>query len=237
MKKNCISPTLYSKKKLEKHSLYCVAFAFQKEPMLSIEDLTTLTPNEKDLLRKHCELSGHMRRIRHLRTFLINEIHDKRAVLKRNKYKINPELETPYGKILFGGKKRVTGFDTFPCSYQGTLDSLVFRDFRNTAIENLLLSADPAICLTRFYYDESFPIKEFQSAAKFDDSEWALNDPSNDLNILHRFRDEFIAYMCHVEDVLARTPRQFQKSQQIHSFRTERRRYARVCGVLEAHNT
>jgi hypothetical protein len=205
--------------------------------MISIEDLTTLTPNEKDLLHKHCELAGQMRRIRHLRTFLVNEIHDKRAVLKRNKYKINSELETPYGKILFGGKKRINGFDTFPCAYQGTLDSLVFRDFRNTAIEKLLLSADPTICLTRFYYDTSFPIQEFQSAAKFDDSEWALNDPSNDLNILHRFRDEFIAYMCRVEDVLAHTPRQFQKSQQIHSFRTERRRYARVCGVLEAHNT
>ena len=146
--------------------------------MISIEDLTTLTPNEKDLLRKHCELAGHMRRIRHLRTFLVNEIHDKRAVLKRKKYKINAELEKPYGKILFGGKKRINGFDTFPCAYQGTLDSLVFRDFRNTAIENLLLSADPTICLTRFYYDASFPIKEFQSAAKFDDSEWALNDPA-----------------------------------------------------------
>ena len=166
------------KKKIQKNSHYYVAFAFHPERMISIEDLTTLTPNEKDLLRKHCELAGHMRRIRHLRTFLVNEIHDKRAVLKRKKYKINAELEKPYGKILFGGKKRINGFDTFPCAYQGTLDSLVFRDFRNTAIENLLLSADPTICLTRFYYDASFPIKEFQSAAKFDDSEWALNDPA-----------------------------------------------------------
>ena len=165
------------KKKIQKNSHYYVAFAFHPERMISIEYLTTLTTNEKDLLRKHCELAGHMRRIRHLRTFLVNEIHDKRAVLKRKKYKINAELEKPYGKILFGGKKRINGFDTFPCAYQGTLDSLVFRDFRNTAIENLLLSADPTICLTRFYYDASFPIKEFQSAAKFDDSEWALNDP------------------------------------------------------------
>ena len=206
--------------------------------MISIEDLTSLAPNEKDLLRKHCELAGHMRRIRHLRTFLTNEIHNKRAVLKRNKYKINSELEKPYGQILFGGRKRLNEmFNTFPCAYQGTLDSLLFRDFKHTAIEDLLLKADPAITLTSFYYDSSFPIKEFQSAAKFDDSEWALNDPSNDLKTLHRFRDEFIAFMRRVEAVLAQTPRQFQKSQQTHSLRTERRRYARVCGVLDAHGS
>jgi len=200
--------------------------------MLSIDNLTTLTPNEKDLLRKHCDLSGHMRRIRHLRTFLIDEIHNKRSVLKRNKYKINPELETPYGRILFGGKKHLHWFSTFPCAYQGTLDSLIFRDFRHTGIENLLLNSDPVIMLTSFYYHSSLPINEFQLAAKFDESEWALNDPANDLNILHRFRDEFIAFMCRVEDVLAQTPREFQKSQQTHSLKTERRRYARVCGVL-----
>ena len=198
--------------------------------MIPIANLTTLTPAEKELLRKHCELSGHMRRLKQLRTFLKDEIHNKRAVEKRMKFKIHPELKRPYDKIIFMGKKDLHSFQVFPCSYKGTLDSLLFNEFHHTNIENALTGAFLAEgyerpCLTRFYYAVDLPIQELQDAYKFDETEWSLGDPADDTTILNKFRDELLAYMRRVEEVLEQA---FQNTRDIRELRNERKRYARV---------
>ena len=206
--------------------------------MIPIANLTTLTPTEKEVLRKHCELSGGMHRLRKLRMFLGNEILEKRAVQKRIKFKIHQELRRPYDKIIFMGKKDIHSFQVFPCSYKGTLDSLLFNECHNTNIENALTAAVLAEgyerpCLTRFYYAVDLPIQELQNACKFDETEWSLGDPADDITILNKFRDELLAYMRRVEEVLEQTIPAFQNNRDIRELRKERRRYARVCGVLD----
>ena len=198
--------------------------------MLSIADLT-LTPTELTLIRKHCELAGSIHRMRRLRSFMKDEIHNKRAVFKRKKYKINPELQGPYDKIIFGGKRSFNGFDVFPCEYMGILDSLMFDEFRKTNIEQALGPGFPSI--TGVYYDSKFPIFELQSAREFDQTEWGLNNPADDLKTLERFRDEFIGLMLHVETVLADTAPEFRKRHRVHRLAKERQRYAKVVGVAD----
>jgi hypothetical protein len=201
--------------------------------MTSISDLTALTPSESALLKKHCELSGNIRRLVTLRTFLVNEIHEKRGVMKRKKYKIFPELERPYGQILFGGRKRTSFFDVFPCSYRGILDSLMFREFKHTNIEKVLLKAstDHFNLMELYYNQKNVHIKELHDAFKFDEEEWSLNDTTNDIVTLHRFRDEFLAYMRRVEEVLKETSAAFRKDNGTKRLTSERKRYAKVCGV------
>ena len=202
--------------------------------MISISDLTTLTPSESALLKKHCELSGNIHRLVTLRSFLVNEIHEKRGVMKRKKYKIFPELERPYGEILFGGRKSISSFDLFPCSYKGILESLMFREFEYTKIEKVLLDASTEhFNLTYLYYNQTdVPIKELHDAFNFDEEEWSLNDATNDIVTLHRFRDELLAYMRRVEEVLKETSAAFRKDNGTHRLKNERKRYEKVCGVF-----
>jgi hypothetical protein len=196
--------------------------------MISIESLSTLTPAEASLLSKHCELSGSMRRIRHLQRFLIDEIHNKRCVLKRTKFKLlHPKLEKPYNQILYAGRESI--YSVFPTSYQSLLDSLMFDEFDGTNIQQALTDAKQFLRMTGLYYDPDFAIRELQDAACFDESEWALDDPANDMAVLRRFRDERIAYMCRVEQVATRNLSR-EVAKDARKLRNERRRYARVCG-------
>jgi hypothetical protein len=201
--------------------------------MINIQNLTTLTPTETELLRKHCRLSGRVCRLIRLRTFLKDEIHNKRSILKRNKYKIHPEWKFVYDKIIFMGKQNLTSLQAFPCSYRGFLDSLLFDEFHNTNIENAMLDAMHANglehhSLTSFYYDNfTFPIQELHDACTFDELEWALNNPADDITTFKRFRDELLTYMRDVEEILEQTSQAFHTRE----LRNERRRYERVCGV------
>ena len=180
--------------------------------MQSIDTLP-LTPAEMALLRKHCVLSGSIRRLTRLRMFLTEEIHTKRSVLKRTRYTVEPRLVRAYSKILFSGRKLRTGFDRFPCEYKGSLDDLLFREVRGTNIEQ----AVPP--LTSLYYSPSYPLQELQDAQEFDKTEWSLDDPAQDIATLERFRDEFIRFMTSVE------------TERLHDRRVlalERRRYVRI---------
>ena len=205
--------------------------------MISIQNLTTLTPTETELLRKHCTLSGRMCRLIKLRTFLKDEIHNKRSVLKRMKYKIHPELKWVYDKIIFMGKQNLNSFQVFPCSYRGILDSLLFDEFHNTNIENAMLDAFHANGLehhnlTSFYYSTfTFPVQELHDTCNFDELEWALNDPADDTSTFERFRDELLAYMRDVEEIMQQTSHAFQNTHRTRELRNERRRYERVCGM------
>ena len=198
--------------------------------MISIEDLKALTPHEKELFLKHCKLSGHMRRLRNLREFLIDEIHTKRSSLRRRKYKINPELEIPYRTILFGGKKRVTSLDIFPCSYQCALECLLFFDFEQTNIEKVLIDAGHSDIarLTGIYHKPDI-VKEIEDETKFDELEWSFNDQDNDLAKLERFQDEIISYMLRAEELIAQGSPAFRKD--LNTLKKERKRYAKVCGL------
>ena len=160
-------------------------------------DALPLTPAEMALLRKHCVLAGSIHRMCELRSFLTKEIHEKRSVFKRTRYKVEPRLESAYSKILFSGRKLRTGFDRFPCHYKGTLDDLLFYDIRSTNIEQAMSAAFPS--LTCFYYSSKYPLRELQDAREFDKAEWSLGDPENDIATLERFRDEFIRFMLALE--------------------------------------
>ena len=187
-------------------------------------DTLPLTPAEMALLRKHCVLAGSIHRMCELRSFLTKEIHEKRSVFKRTRYKIEPRLESAYGKILFSGRKLRTGFDRFPCHYKGTLDDLLFYDIRSTNIEQAMSAAFPS--LTCFYYSSKYPLRELQDARLFDRTEWSLGDPENDIATLERFRDEFIRFMESVEAELGAL--QFRRDRRV--LARERRRYVLVAG-------
>ena len=194
--------------------------------MISIADLTALTPHEKELFLKHCVLAGRMRRLCNLRKFLINEIHTKRGSFRRNpnKYKINPELT-----ILCGGKKRVSSLHIFPYSYQNALECLMFFDFNQTNIERVLIDAGHSDIakLIGIYYKPDIAVKEIQDETKFDEREWSFNDQESDFAILERYRDEIISYMLRAEELIAQATPTFSLS----TLKKERKRYAKVCGL------
>ena len=202
--------------------------------MISIADLTALTPHEKELFLKHCKLSGQMRQLRKLSVFLVNEIHMKRGIKKRTKYKIKQELELPYGTILFEGRNILGPWNIFPGSYQCVLEDLMFDEFSHTNIEKVLNDAGHSFTrLTGIYYDPDVAVKEIQDATKFDELEWSLKDPDNDLATLELYRDEKISYMLRAEEILGQGSTMFRNryKKQIDKLQKDRKRYVKVCGL------
>lgn len=78
---------------------------------------TTMTRHE-DMKREIYRLVG-------LHDFLIDQIHQQKAVFKKNKYKLRCEGTEWYYSALFFRKKRHTGLDFFPCEFKGTADTIL----------------------------------------------------------------------------------------------------------------
>ncbi len=167
-------------------------------PLIDLNAIACLNHSERDAIREHCRLSGSIVRILAIRTFLIEEIHEKRARLKMKFFKLHcPELEILYRKILFGGKACVTSFHTFPCSFRNHLDSILYQQVNRDAFGKL------GFRLASVYYNtHSMNVEEMHTAKEFIISEWELtDDTSNDRLILLKFRDEFIELMQRLTEI------------------------------------
>lgn len=162
---------------------------------VDLDLIPTLTDSERSSIREHCALSGLIRRIGRIRSFLIDQVHTQRADCRRGRFKLrDPVIEKLYGTILFGGKKRISSYDTFPLSFKSYLDDLL--------LGSVCRERDPmlgfSLCSVYFNRVENIPLAELQAAIQFEPAEWALNDPAEDRAILFRFRDEFVQSLQHL---------------------------------------
>jgi hypothetical protein len=156
--------------------------------------ISALTDSERSSIRQHCALSGLIRRMGKIRSFLIDQVHTKRADCRRGRFKPrDPMIGKLYGSVLFGGRKRVSSYDAFPLSFKSYLDDLLLR--------SVCRERDPTLgfSLCEVYFGaERLPLAELQAAILFEPAEWALNDPAEDRAIFFRFRDEFIESLQHL---------------------------------------
>jgi hypothetical protein len=167
---------------------------------IDLNSVPTLTYYERSSIREHCALSGLIRRMSNIRTFLINQVHEKRADCKRGRFKPRGALiEKLYASILFGGKKRLSSYYIFPLSFRSYLDDLLCRSVCREHDTVLGFS----VC--GVYFDSAnVPPEELHSAFQFDPAEWELNDPAEDQAVLFRFRDEFIEALQHLVNSVQR---------------------------------
>ncbi len=76
---------------------------------------------------EHRELAKRIRYLELMRHALINDYHTKKGTFKRRKYIFKDGTVAKfYTKHLFLKQKWLTGFGTFPCEFQGSMDSVLF---------------------------------------------------------------------------------------------------------------
>jgi len=82
------------------------------------------------ILAEHLGFSGGIEKWMKIRSHLIDQVHKKKCVLSRNKYKIAPGTKTEkiYSVGLFLGQKTMTGFDPWPCQFKSSMENVLFRE-------------------------------------------------------------------------------------------------------------
>lgn len=170
--------------------------------MIDLDSIDVLSDSERAAIRKHCRLSGSIVRILDIRTFLIEQIHEKRSVFKRRLFKIHdPKLQLLYGKILFGGEKHLTSYSSFPCCFRSYLENVLFQEVPDAKDRGA--SRELGFNMTAVYYNtQNVRVEEMHTAKKFDTAEWELTDEKSDRDTLLRFRDEFLGLMQSLTDIV-----------------------------------
>jgi hypothetical protein len=85
--------------------------------------------NMEKIIRLHDKMSNRIAKLCSINNFLIEEMHKKKSVKKRNLFTLTDKTaDLYYNKVLFRGLKNLTSFSTFPCYFQGTLDSVMWGD-------------------------------------------------------------------------------------------------------------
>jgi hypothetical protein len=167
---------------------------------VNLSSIAELTNNERNSIREHCALSGLIKRMEAIRSFLIDQIHEKRAVCRKGRFRPNdPIIDKLYTSILFGGKKRISSFDRFPSSFKCYLDDLLFRSVKTGNTPSMGFS----LCSV-YYGTKTLPLKELQDSMLFNTSDWELHDPAQDATTLFRFRDEFLGALQHLANSVQR---------------------------------
>lgn len=84
----------------------------------------------------HVQCARDISRVSHSFHQYIEEVHQKKAKFcrKKNKYKLNSKSdERFYSIFLFHKKQCVSGFNTFPCDFQGEMDRVLFLECADEA--------------------------------------------------------------------------------------------------------
>ena len=195
--------------------------------MIDLDAVHSLANPERDAIREHCRLSGSIQRILAIQSFLIDQVHEKRSVFKRTKFKLNnPEIEKLYSAILFGGRRRHSTFSSFPSSFRCYLDDLLLRAVRETS-EN---KANLGFRMTDVYYGTTrVTLQEMHTAKAFNTAEWELTDPADDRTVIIRYRDEFIELMQRLADFVKGGKHSAKANREL---KTEIKRYCKAAGSV-----
>jgi hypothetical protein len=195
--------------------------------MIDLDAVQSLTNSERDAIRKHCQLSGSILRILAIQSFLVEQVHEKRSVFKKGKFKPNnPEIDKLYSSILFGGRRRVTSFSTFPSSFRCYLDDLLLRDVKESQ-EN---KANIGFRMIDVYYTTTrVTLQEMQKAKAFVTAEWELMEPADDRAVIIRYRDEFIELMQRLADFVKDGKHSAKANREL---KTEIKRYCKAAGSV-----
>jgi hypothetical protein len=88
----------------------------------------TLSEERKRALDFHLDLSTELEMWYRLHTHLMDEFHQKKAMLVRKKYRLSNETTNAfYETFFFKGRKNLCSLDTFPCAFKSSLESLMER--------------------------------------------------------------------------------------------------------------
>ncbi len=180
-----------------------------------------LTDRERSAIREHCILSGLIKRITDIRSFLIKQVNEKCSDFKNGRYKIRePLIDKLVSAIIFGGKKRLNSFDTFPSSFMCCLYEQLCSE--------VSVKSDPYLefgVWSIYYKPEEVPLEELQTAMQFNASDWELQGTPKDQEILFRFREDFIEALNHLMEAVKRFG---NKQKQITELRRETARYTKI---------
>lgn len=146
---------------------------------------------EQAAYNQHVALAAEIRYLCNLGHHLIDELHNKRCVLRGSYYRFEPQyryLDPLYKKILYMGRRRKTSFDPFPSSFQCYLD-------------DAFAIAAPALFNAGVYYGNHDPVYVWPD-------EWTLDphDATNDSNIIRHYRDLLIDFMQRAINIVENSP-------------------------------
>jgi hypothetical protein len=158
-----------------------------------------LADNLKPILDVHLRLAGGIEMWCNIRSFLIDQMHQKKSSLIRKRYKItDPITNLYYSKYLFEGKRKISSLDIFPCSYKSVLEDVIAAqmpwEFRVTSI----------------YYNHMNKPDRFRYS-DFDESEWSLSIGDtmspNDIEVMQRYKTGLVQFLDLCLNVVLQSPR------------------------------
>lgn len=152
--------------------------------------LNELTNEHREIALKHLKLSGKLELLGKLRSFLIKEVHDKKSVKKRIKYKIqDPLVEHYYNHYLFHGTEEICSFtESVYTKFASYLEEL-FR------VETRRFEQRNKFNYTELYYNHYKKPDELKFD-DFDEEEWVLDAQielsERDVQIFNNFKELYI---------------------------------------------
>lgn len=137
----------------------------------------------KKIVLKHLKISGRMRHCLQIRNHLIKEIHEKKCTQKRTKFYPNDLIvDKYYNNYLHTGKKMISSWDVFPCSFQSFLENILLKEMtiRNFNFIEVYYGCD-------------------RDWNMFDVTKWTLSNNSfmtpKDIEIMECYRTRFIGFL------------------------------------------
>ncbi|CAH6419121.1 Hypothetical protein HVR_LOCUS315 [uncultured virus] len=99
--------------------------------MQSLSDIQyeDLNPINKEIVLKHYKIAGAIDMWNNIKTFLIEQVHRNKSIVKRKKYTVaDPLTKYYYDKYLFRGQKQLTGMDPYPCYFKSYLEDFLVSE-------------------------------------------------------------------------------------------------------------
>lgn len=179
---------------------------FSRNNYIFYKDLDVIN---KETVTKHLKIAGEIFKWFNITDFLIDEIHEKKSIYKRGKYKpVDQTTDYYYKKFLFKGKKRITSCDIFPSAFKCYLEDVMYTEL---TIKNF--------DFTSIYYSHSQKPQELKYD-DFDKNEWSLSEglqmTQNDLYIMEKYKEQFLDFVERCLNML-----KFFENDKKHSYRYE----------------
>lgn len=125
---------------------------------------------------------------------LVEEIHHKKANLRRTKFHISESItEAYYKRYLFKSRKSITSLDPHPSHYQSILENVLLEELKQT-----LPNAKDNFDYMSVYYSHNCK-PETLKFNNFDSNQWTLSQGPQmtleDIAVMVKYKQGFIAHL------------------------------------------
>ena len=149
--------------------------------------LEGLNNDDKENVIKHLKISGEIHMWYNINSWLIDQVHNKKSIMKRTNYTIPDKVTNYYyHKYLFKGKKSIGTLSVFPSHFQSGLENVLYKSLYNKKFDFISV-----------YYGHCNVPEELQFDS-FNKNEWVLSEgfemTYDDAILMEKYKVEFFGF-------------------------------------------